>query len=69
MCGWVVLDGVCACADLMATSGVGLLAPTSRVNSNVSTKEAERSQLEKEALVSPRAALPKVLKLITTTTN
>lgn len=63
MCGWVVLHGVCACVDLdlvMATSGVGLLAPSSRVNSNASTKEDERSQLEKEALVSPRAALAKV---------
>jgi len=63
VCGWVVLHGVCACVDLdlvMATFGVGLLAPSSRVNSNASTKEDERSQLEKEALVSPRAALAKV---------
>ena len=45
--------GECARVDLvMAAPGVGLLAPTSRVNSNASTKEDERTQLEKEALVN-----------------
>ena len=53
VCGWVCGTGECARVDLvMAAPGVGLLAPTSRVNSNASTKEDERTQLEKEALVS-----------------
>ena len=53
MRGWVCGTGECARVDLvMAAPGVGLLAPTSRVNSNASTKEDERTQLEKEALVS-----------------
>ena len=50
---WVGGTGECARVDLvMAAPGVGLLAPTSRVNSNASTKEDERTQLEKEALVN-----------------
>ena len=53
VCGWVCGTGECArVALVMAAPGVGLLAPTSRVNSNASTKEDERTQLEKEALVS-----------------
>ena len=63
VCGWVGgWDCVCACVDpVMAAPGVGLLAPTSRVNSNASTKEDERTQLEKEALVSPHVALAAIV--------
>ena len=53
---------MCACVDpVMAAPGVGLLAPTSRVNSNASTKEDEKTQLEKEALVSPHVALAAIV--------